>query len=244
MHARRLAALAVVLAAARAHAQIPETFENLQVFARDVPRADLVQRMREFSFALGVRCTHCHAEPAEGVANPFASDAKPAKAQARAMLRMLADINNTLLPRLPSHATPAVKVDCVICHRGVPIPKTLQTALFELATTEGASSAASKYRELRKTTLDSGRYNFGEWEINELARRLAESGDRAAATTILEMNGEFYPKSASIDMMIADLHLALGDRDKALERYRAALEKAPDNRLAKQKIDELQKKQQ
>jgi hypothetical protein len=42
MHARRLAALAVVLAAARAHAQIPETFENLQVFARDVPRADLV----------------------------------------------------------------------------------------------------------------------------------------------------------------------------------------------------------
>ena len=58
------------------------------------------------------------------------------------------------------------------------------------------------------------------------------------------MNGEFYPKSSAIDYMIGELHLALGDRDQALVRYRAALEKAPDNRLAKQRIDELQKKQQ
>lgn len=39
MHASRLAALALVLATAPAHAQIPEKFENLQVFPRDVPPA-------------------------------------------------------------------------------------------------------------------------------------------------------------------------------------------------------------
>jgi len=243
MHARQLVALAVVLAAARAHAQIPEKFENLQVFARDVPRTELVQRMREFSFALGVRCTHCHAEPAEGVANPFASDAKPAKAQARAMLRMLADINNTLLPRLPSHATPAVKVDCVICHRGVPIPKTLQTALFELATSEGAPTAVSKYRELRKTTLGTGRYNFGEWEINELARRLTQAGNIDAAITMLLTNAEFHPTSPDIDVMLGELHLKRGEKDVAVSRFRSALTKAPDHERAKMRLQELEAKQ-
>ena len=242
MHARCLAAVTVLLVTTPVHAQIPEKFENLQVFPRDVPRPELVQRMREFSFALGVRCTHCHAEPAEGVANPFSSDAKPAKAQARAMLRMLADINNTLLPRLPSHAVPAVKVDCVTCHRGVPIPKTLQTALFELATTEGAAAAAAKYRELRKTNLSTGRYNFGEWEINELARRLGQAGNMDAAITMLQTNAEFHPASPDIDVLLGELHLKRGEKDVAVARFRSALTKAPDHERAKMRLQELEAK--
>lgn len=242
MHARCFAALAVALITTRAHAQIPEKFENLQVFPRDVARPELVQRMREFSFALGVRCTHCHAEPSDGVTNPFSSDAKPAKAQARAMLRMLADINNTLLPRLPSHATPAVKVDCVTCHRGVPIPKTLQTALFEVATTEGAPAAAARYRELRKTNLTTGRYNFGEWEINELARRLAQSGHLDAAITMLETNAEFHATSGDIDVILGELHLKRGEKEVAIARFRSALTKVPDHERAKLRLQELEAK--
>jgi tetratricopeptide (TPR) repeat protein len=237
---------AAVLGAASpalAQMQIPEKFENLQVFPREVPRADLIQRMREFSFGLGVRCTYCHTEPAEGVANPFASDAKPAKAQARAMLRMVAEINDTLLPRLPSHATPAVKVDCVICHRGVPIPKTLQTTLFEIATTEGAPAAAARYRELRKTDLSTGRYNFGEWEINELARRLSQSGNVDAAITMLQANAEFHPASADIDVILGELHLKRGEKDVAIGRFRSALTKAPDHERAKMRLQELEAKQ-
>jgi hypothetical protein len=242
MHACRLAALAFVLASARAHAQLPEKFENLQVFARDVPRGELIQRMREFSFALDVRCTHCHAEPAEGILNPFSSDAKPAKAQARAMLRMLADINNTLLPRLPSRATPAVKVDCVTCHRGVLIPKTLQTTLFELATSDGAAAAAARYRELRKTSLGTGRYNFGEWEINELARRLGQAGNLDAAITMLQMNAEFHPASPDIDVMLGELHLKSGEKDAAIIRFKSALTKAPGHERAKLRLQELEGK--
>lgn len=120
MHARYTAALLVTVLTSIANAQIPETFENLQVFPLGVPRPELVQRMREFSFALGVRCAHCHTEAVEGVANRYASDARPAKVQARAMLRMVAAINGTLLTQLPSHAAPAVQVDCVTCHRGLP----------------------------------------------------------------------------------------------------------------------------
>lgn len=240
MHARHLTAALVAILASTTHAQIPEKFENLQVFPRDVPRGELVQRMREFSFALGVRCEHCHVEPSDGVTNRYKSDERPAKAQARAMLRMVTTINGSLLTQLPSHATPAVKVDCVTCHRGLALPKTLQTTLFEVATTDGAAAAAARYRELRKTQMGTGRYNFGEWETNELARRLAEAGNTDGAITMLQTHAEFYPASADIDVMLGELYLKRGEKDTALVRFRAALTKAPDHTRARQRVQELE----
>jgi tetratricopeptide (TPR) repeat protein len=242
MHGRVTSLLIALTIPTLAQAQIPEKFENLQVFPKDVPRAQLVQRMREFSFALGVRCEHCHTEPSPGVANRYASDVRPAKVQARAMLKMVSTINNTMLTQLPSHATPAVSVECVTCHRGSAIPKTLQTTLFETAIDKGVAAAIAQYRELRKTELGNGRYNFGEWEINELSRRLNESQRPEAAMAILEMNGEFYPSSGAIDYLLGELHRAAGDRDKAIARYRAAVAKAPDNDNAKRRLEELESK--
>ena len=48
--------LALFVTVKPSSAQIPTTFQNLQHFPRDISREDLVQRMREFSFALGVQC--------------------------------------------------------------------------------------------------------------------------------------------------------------------------------------------
>jgi hypothetical protein len=217
--------------------------QNLKHFPKDITRDELIQRMREFSFALGVRCEYCHDAP-DGVPpgpGAFASDVKPAKLKARAMLRMVDQLNSSLLPALPSRAEPRVEVTCATCHRGLPLPKTLQTTLFEIAKREGGAAAVARYRQLRAAEAYSGRYNFGEWEVNELARRLTDSGERAAAITVLEMNSEFYPKSASIDFMLGELHLADGDREKALRRYRLTLEKAPQHEGAKRRIEELQK---
>jgi hypothetical protein len=217
--------------------------KNLQYFPAGIERGALVQRMREFSFSLGVRCQHCHAGgdgvSLEGV--DFASDEKPAKNKARAMLRMTDQVNRTLLPQVPSRAEPRVVVDCATCHRGLALPKTLQTTLYEIVKKDGAAAAAARYRELRRTDTMSGRYNFGEWEINELARRLSEEKDTASAIAILEMNGEFYPKSASIDFGLGELHRTRGERDAALARYRAALQKDPGHQGAKARIAELEK---
>jgi tetratricopeptide (TPR) repeat protein len=115
--------------------------------------------------------------------------------------------------------------------------------LFEIVDAQGAPAAVAKYRELRGEAA-LGHYNFGEWEINELARRLNEAGKTAAAIAILEMNGEFYPASAAIDVMIGEGYRQLGDRDKAIQRYRAAIGKSPENGLAKQRLEELEKKPQ
>jgi tetratricopeptide (TPR) repeat protein len=217
--------------------------KNLQFFPGDIQRDVLTQRMREFSFALGVRCQYCHAGgdgiSFEGV--DFSSDAKPAKNKARAMLKLTDQLNRTLLPQVPSRAEPRVQVECATCHRGLALPKTLQTTLYEIVKKDGAAAAVARYRELRGADTLSGHYNFGEWEINELARRLTEDTDTASAIAILEMNGEFYPKSASIDYQIGELHRTRGEKDLALASYHKALEKAPDHQGAKTRIAELSK---
>jgi len=190
---------------AQALAAAPWKAENLQVFPRDISRAELTQRMREFSFALGVRCQYCHAGgngvTFDGVS--FSSDEKPANKQARAMLRMVEQLNTVALAQLPSHAQPKVVVECSTCHRGVAIPKSLQTTLFEIAQSQGGPAAVAKYRELRRDAV-MGQYNFGEWEINELARRLTEAKNPKAALAVLEMNLEYYPTSTALPQLIAE----------------------------------------
>jgi tetratricopeptide (TPR) repeat protein len=235
---------ACALAASGSSQQQPEwKGKNLQYFPKDISRDALTQRMREFSFALAVRCQYCHSG-GDGVSFDgvdFASDDKSAKKKARAMLRMTDDINTTMLPKVPSRAEPRVEVNCATCHRGLRLPKSLQTTLFEIVEKEGAPAAIAKYKELR-ADMTAGAYNFGQWEINELARRLGEAKNTAAAIAILEMNGEYYPKSAEIDFYIAELHLARGEKDEALRRYKATLDKAPDHLRAKARIAELEKK--
>src|SRR5258705_4295165 len=156
------------------------------------------------------------------------------------MLRMADDINTTMLPKVPSRAEPRVEVNCATCHRGLRLPKSLQTTLFEIVQKDGAPAAVAKYKELR-ADMTLGTYNFGQWEINELARRLAEAKNAGGAIAILEMNGEYYPKSAEIDFQIAELHLARGEKDKALQRFKTALVKAPDDDRLKARIAELEK---
>jgi hypothetical protein len=236
-------AVAVAAPAGAQPPQAPWKGDNLQYFPKDITRERLTQRMREFSFALGVRCQYCHAGgngvSFEGVS--FASDDKPAKTTARAMLRMIDQLNNVTLAQLPSRVQPRVVVDCATCHRGVPLPKSLQTTLFEIIDAQGAPAAIAKYRELRGDAA-RGHYNFGEWEINELARRLTEAGKTDAAIAILEMNGEFYPASAEIDVLVGEQYRRLGERDKAIQRYRAALAKSPQNGMARQRLEELEKR--
>src|SRR6516165_9539741 len=104
-------------------AQPPWKAKNLKFFPADITRDALTQRMREFAFALDVRCQYCHAGgngvTLDGV--DFASDEKPTKLKARAMLKMTEQINKNLLTEVPSRAEPRVEVNCATCHHGLPL---------------------------------------------------------------------------------------------------------------------------
>ncbi len=240
-----LLATAFVLAgtpAERALGQIPEKFENLQYFPKDIARDSLVNAMRGFSFALGVRCQYCHAGgdgiSFEGV--NFASDDKAAKRNARFMLRMVDSLNAHAFDALPQRRTPPVQLHCVTCHRGSSAPTTLARTLAATLESKGVDSAVAQYRALRRTA-ELGKFDFGEWSMNEFARSLREQGKIAEAIAMLELNGEFY-KTPSVDGGLGELYLLRADTAKAVERYRMMLEKQPNNPVARRRIDELTRK--
>ena len=104
---------------------------NLQVLPKDWTRQQVVQVMQQFTMGLGVGCNYCHAEQAGAqpgangqVPLDAASDEKQQKKTARVMMKMVADVNNTLGSQIGKPASDVVKVQCATCHRGAAIPKT------------------------------------------------------------------------------------------------------------------------
>jgi hypothetical protein len=252
-HARRLAVGTSVIClslsaalATPATAQLPEKFENLKVLPKNIARDSLVQVMRGFTMALSVRCTFCHvAEPkaADAPANGperliFKSDDKVEKRKARVMLRMVERINHDLLTAVPDRHNPPVAVQCMTCHRGSAVPETIDLVLDSVIGSSGVDSAITRYKGLREDMV-SGRYDFSEAPIDELARRLGATGKTDAAIALLQMNEQYYPNSADIDFMLAELYLKRGDKAQAIQRYQMVLTKRPQDGRARKHLQEL-----
>ena len=262
----------VALCALPLEAQLPAKPENLQVLPKDMPTDSVVQMMRGFAGALGVRCQFCHVErqpagdaagapPAGGpppggppAAPPggqgfgrgggpfqnfdFKADDKHNKQIARVMIRMMDTINTRLLAAIPNRDNPATDVTCYTCHRGVNKPSTIETLLTRTIARQGIDSAISRYRFLRND-MASGRYNFGEQPVTEYAVKLRAAGKFDDAIKLLTMNQEFYPNSGNIDFEIAQTHIAKGDKDAAIARLRAMLQKNPNDRRAAAALQQL-----
>ena len=108
----------------RAGGAPPAPPANLQVLPKDIPRPQLLQTMQAFNQALGVQCSHCHQFIGPGdPMNDMASDVKPQKNAARAMIRMVQAINPLVQQGVSKTAETAVRVGCWTCHRGQAIPE-------------------------------------------------------------------------------------------------------------------------
>ncbi|HEX3067951.1 MAG TPA: c-type cytochrome [Thermoanaerobaculia bacterium] len=96
-------------------------FHNLQIFPQNITHDELIANMRGFARALGTRCDHCHTSNPPGSKEQFdfASDAKPEKNAARAMMRMVHSANNDYLAKVNPHGQ---MVTCDTCHRGHTVP--------------------------------------------------------------------------------------------------------------------------
>jgi hypothetical protein len=125
----------VALASSLAMAQAPEGRgggqrgaappepHNLKVLPASTTTANILPIMRNFSAALGTNCGYCHVWTGAGLpTNDYASDEKPAKEVARAMMRMAGTINETLAANIKKPADQLTRVQCMTCHRGAAIP--------------------------------------------------------------------------------------------------------------------------
>jgi len=105
----------ILIVALLAQAQQPPWEpKNLRYFPKDITREALVQRMREFSFALNVRCQYCHTG-GDGISFDTQADAFIAGLRAEpdhplllAHLALLHAIDPDAYPALPSGACQAL----------------------------------------------------------------------------------------------------------------------------------------
>ena len=233
------ASLALIPAALTA--QIPDKFKNLKVLPADISRDSLITTMRGFAGGLGVRCTFCHVGGPDGGIRgaDFASDDKPTKRRARFMLAMVDSLNRAVLPQLPDRHQPMISIQCVTCHRGSELPQTLPMVLSETIQKSGPDSAVAQYKALRED-MTSGRYDFREPSLDELAEQLIAAGNNDAAIAMLKLNQSYYPDSSNIDELLGNAYKAAGQKDQAIDAYKAALQKDPRNRRAQQALDALQ----
>ena len=86
--------------------------DNLKALHGIHSRNQLLNVMRGFTEALGVKCDFCHNT------DNFASDEKIQKRMARIMIQMVANIDSNYLA-----GSQLEKATCFTCHRGASIPK-------------------------------------------------------------------------------------------------------------------------
>jgi tetratricopeptide (TPR) repeat protein len=235
-------ALALALPAASA-AQIPQTFSNLQVLPKDVPRGELVATMRGFAGALGVRCTHCHVGPDNLQGMDFATDEKPAKRVARTMLRMVRAINADYVAALPASDPPRQPVTCLTCHRRVVKPPlTLPELLLTTIESGGVPAAIAQYKKLRAEMLDAGLYDFREPSLNIVATRLRDTKRFDEALEILRLNAAMFPQSVMVQINLGDTAVQKGDLALAAAFYERALAIEPGNPIATKNLESVRTK--
>ena len=230
--------MALSLAPIGAAQQPDDTPKNLKYFPKDTTRQELIQTMRGFSFSLGVRCEHCHAGPSHDKLD-FASDEKEQKRTAREMLKMVDAINQEYIAKMGR--TSPMRVECVTCHRGLPIPKTMQALLEEMIDKKDVQAAIALYRDLRQKSLGDGQYDFGETSLNILTESLLHQSKDKEAAEIIELNVEVNtPPSLWALHLLGMAHVANKENKKAIADYKKILEQNPQDQFAKKQLDTLQ----
>ena len=100
-------------------------YKNLKVLPKNISSKELNSLMADdFQDALGVTCSFCHAQNADGRGLDYASDAKPEKEITRQMMRMTLGLNKRYLKvKHPALTGSALVVSCNTCHKGQAFPE-------------------------------------------------------------------------------------------------------------------------
>lgn len=237
-----LGALAALpLAPAPAGAQWPpDSLVNLQVLPKDTRVRDLVQTMRGFAGALGVRCIYCHVgdDPNDLASTNFPSDDRIQKRKAREMIRMVREINGKLLAAVPERSSPPVEVTCTTCHRGVTKPVDIRDILATTAKAHGPDSAIAEYRALKERYYGSASYDFRPFVLANVAEQIAGSHANGALA-LGEFNLTEHPTDLQTYLVMAQIHLSRADTAAAIRTFERGLEQVPDSRFFQESLRRL-----
>ena len=104
--------------------------------------------MQAIAAALGVKCDYCHGAERDGP-RPVTAAGKARQDVALEMMAMTRALNDSVVKATGKPAAETVRVQCVTCHRGVPIPRQLADIIWQTALEHGGEAAVKQYRDLR-----------------------------------------------------------------------------------------------
>jgi predicted Zn-dependent protease len=217
----------------------PPPMTNLQIFPKDTPRETVVTTMQAFTSALGVQCNYCHVQEGRGGRNDMATDEKPTKKAARAMMLLARDINSKLPEAIGKTADATTRVGCATCHRGVAIPKQITDIMTEAGASGGPAAALAKFKDLRAQYYGGQSYDFSEGAMITMAQRANTANKYDDALAYLQANLDYYPKSARTYSAMAQMKNAKGDKSGAIAALEKAVELDPNNAQAKMQLQQL-----
>ena len=198
--------------------------------AQALPPADLGATMQMIAQSLGVSCNYCHS------AERGSNQPEPRKDIARQMMAMTREMNARVQQ---ATGNAAAKVECVTCHRGVPIPRQISDILSGTLRDQGAGAAVAQYRELRERFYGRQAYDFSEDTLVALAQRITTSRPDDAIA-LLQLNLEFNPGSARTYSAIAFAYTRKYDDETAISFYQKALAIEPNNGVIQGQLQSLQ----
>jgi hypothetical protein len=217
----------------------PEPPKNLQILPKDIARPELIATMGAFARGLGVQCSYCHIEPETDGREDRAADDKAPKKTARVMMKMTMDLNTRLGTEVGKPASELTRVQCVTCHRGVAIPKQLSEILVATDTQKGAPAAIEQWRDLRKQYYGAMAYDFSDAGLAGVAQQLVAANKPDDALALLQVNLEFFPRSAPTYAGMAAAYTRKNDRQNAIKSFEKVLEIDPKNQNAQRQLDQL-----
>jgi hypothetical protein len=196
------------------------------------PPADLGAQMQGIAQALGVTCGYCHSAE-RGSGQP-----EPKKDIARQMIAMTRELNAKVQAAAGKEPGATTEVQCVTCHRGVPIPRQLSEIVTKTLREKGAAAAVEQYRDLRKQFYGRQSYDFGEDTLIGVAQPLANSRPDDALLLLL-LNAEFNPQSAKTYAAIAFVYTRKYDDATAIKYLEKALDIEPENGVVRGQLEQL-----
>ncbi len=205
--------------------------------AQQPPAREPLPNMQAIAEALGVTCEYCHA--ARGPAATGEAPAGPSHISvAKQMIAMTRELNKTIETASGKATGVATKVDCVTCHRGVPIPKPLGDILAATTIKEGSAAAIAQYRDLRTRFFGKATYDFSEQSLIALSQRLANARPDDAIA-FAKLNTEFYPNSSASYAALAFAYTRKVDDASAITALEKAVELDPGNNVARGQLEQL-----
>jgi tetratricopeptide (TPR) repeat protein len=125
--------------------------------------------------------------------------------------------------------------EAILAHRAEP---TLAEVLRPKVQAGEYGPAAAAYRAYKQRHPDRwGRTS--EEEVNQLGYSLLGRRQARAAVMVLALNVESYPRSGNAYDSLAEATLATGDKARAIELYRKALELDPSLRSSRRMLEQL-----